>query len=191
MASIDSIVSRSVCGVEAVCLIKADGQALVRFVAVEVGQRRRLGVGAGATALLAALDPMQCEHVIDAIAPGLRPYPRLTPESLRATVRLTRRSGFAISQGTVVAGGFGAGLSLPAVGHTPHLALSIDRARLECDRVARARMEGRDDARGQQSFRRPAGALGARSRIEGHADPADSDERSRASMISGARHVKR
>lgn len=125
MASIDSIVSRSVCGVEAVCLIKADGQALVRFVAVEVGQRRRLGVGAGATALLAALDPMQCEHVIDAIAPGLRPYPRLTPESLRATVRLTRRSGFAISQGMVVAGGFGAGLSLPAVGHTPHLALSI------------------------------------------------------------------
>jgi len=112
-------------GVEAVCLLKADSQALVRFVPVEVGQRRLLGVGAGATALLAALDDVQCQQLIDLIAPGLQRYPRLDADSLRAAVRLTRQTGFAISQGTVVADGFGMGLAVPDVGGQPHLALSL------------------------------------------------------------------
>lgn len=112
-------------GVEAVCLVKADGQALVRFVPVEVGQRRLLGVGAGATALLAALDEAQCEQVIRVIAPGLRRYPRLQPDSVRAAVRLVRKSGFAISQGTVVDDGFGMGISVPDPSSVAHLALSI------------------------------------------------------------------
>lgn len=112
-------------GVEAVCLIKADGQALVRFVPVEVGQRRLLGVGAGATALLAALDDVQCEQVIRVIAAGLRRYPRLQPDSVRGAVRLVRKTGFAISQGTVVDDGFGMGIVVPDRSATPHLALSI------------------------------------------------------------------
>ncbi|MES2992248.1 MAG: helix-turn-helix domain-containing protein [Pseudomonadota bacterium] len=112
-------------GVEAVCLIKADSHAVVRFVPVEVGQRRLLGVGAGATALLAALEPAHAEQVIAIIAPGLHAYPRLTPASLRSALRLVRDSGFAISQGTVVADGFGMGIAIPDAGGSPHLALSI------------------------------------------------------------------
>ena len=75
-------------GVEAVCLIKVDGHGVVRFVPVEVGQRRLLGVGAGATALLAGLDAAQREVVIGHIEPGLRNYPRLNADSL---VRLAIR----------------------------------------------------------------------------------------------------
>jgi DNA-binding IclR family transcriptional regulator len=112
-------------GVEAVCLAKADSQAFMRFVPVEVGQRRLLGVGAGATVLLAALDEEHCEQVIALIAPGLHAYPRLGPDSLRNAVRLARRSGFAVSQGTVVADGFGMGIAVPNVGGPPYLALSI------------------------------------------------------------------
>lgn len=112
-------------GVEAVCLVKADSQALMRFVPVEVGQRRLLGVGAGATTLLAALDDAQCEQVIALVAPGLAPYPRLTPDSLRRAVRVARKTGFAVSQGTVVADGFGMGLAVPSAAGAPHLALSV------------------------------------------------------------------
>ncbi|MBP6899972.1 MAG: helix-turn-helix domain-containing protein [Burkholderiaceae bacterium] len=112
-------------GVEAVCLIKADGHAVMRFVPVEVGQRRLLGVGAGATALLAALAPAQLERVLASIAPGLAPYPRLSPQALREAVVLTRRSGFAISQGTVVDDGFGMGITIPDGTAPPRLALSI------------------------------------------------------------------
>jgi DNA-binding IclR family transcriptional regulator len=112
-------------GVEAVCLVKADSQALVRFVPVEVGQRRLLGVGAGATALLAALDDAHCEQVLRFISSGLQRYPRLSPDSLRVAVRLARQTGFAISQGTVVADGFGIGIAVPDATATPHLALSL------------------------------------------------------------------
>lgn len=112
-------------GVEAVCLVKADSQALMRFVPVEVGQRRLLGVGAGATALLAALDDAQCEQVIALVEPGLRPFPRLTPDSLRRAIRMARKTGFAVSQGTVVTDGFGMGVSVPDGGGAAHLALSI------------------------------------------------------------------
>jgi DNA-binding IclR family transcriptional regulator len=112
-------------GVEAVCLVKADSQALVRFVPVEVGQRRLLGVGAGATALLAALDDLACEQVIGVIAPGLRRFPRLHPDSLRLAVRMARKGGVAISQGTVVPDGFGMGVAVPDAHGPPHLALSI------------------------------------------------------------------
>ncbi len=112
-------------GLEAVCLVKVDGHSVVRFVPVEVGQRRLLGVGAGATALLAGLDAQRAEQVIGAIAPGLRAHPRLDIPHLRAAVKLVRRTGFAISQGTVVADGFGMGLAVPAADGEPHLAISI------------------------------------------------------------------
>jgi len=112
-------------GFEAVCLLKVDGNAMVRFVPVDVGQRRLLGVGAGATALLAALDDTQLESVITAVAPGLARYPRINAESLHAAVTLTRRTGFAISQGTVVDGGFGMGCSIACPDGEPYLAVSI------------------------------------------------------------------
>jgi len=112
-------------GTEAVCLLKVDGSSVVRFVPVDVGQRRLLGVGAGATALLAALEPARAEDMIRAVAPGLERYPRLNAEALRAAVALARRGGFAISQGTVVHDGFGMGRALPSAEGTPHLALSI------------------------------------------------------------------
>lgn len=109
-------------GVESVCLVKADGNSVVRFVPVEVGQRRLLGVGAGATALLAAMSTTDAEHVIATIAPDLKPWPRITPEALQLAIRLARRTDFAISQGTVVEDGFGMGCAIPG---TPHLAISI------------------------------------------------------------------
>ncbi|MBX3608706.1 MAG: helix-turn-helix domain-containing protein [Hydrogenophaga sp.] len=112
-------------GIEAVCLAKADGHAVVRFVPVDVGQRRLLGVGAGATALLAALEPAQVEDTIRAVAPGLARYPRLSADALRAAVLLAQRTGYAISQGTVVNDGFGMGCALPATQGAAHLAISI------------------------------------------------------------------
>lgn len=112
-------------GIEAVCLVKVDGDSVIRFVPVDVGQRRLLGVGAGATALLAALEPAQVEVVIRAVAPGLARYPRLNPEALGAAVALTRRSGFSISQGTVVVDGFGMGRVIDESCGPPRLAISI------------------------------------------------------------------
>lgn len=112
-------------GLEAVCLIKADGRGTIRFVPVEVGQRRLLGVGAGATALLAAMSPQDAAAVIHTIAPGLRNFPRIDPVSLHTAIELARSTGFALSQGRVVEHGFGLGIAVPDQSHAPQLALSI------------------------------------------------------------------
>ena len=112
-------------GVEAVCLVKAEGNSVVRVIPVEVGQRRLLGVGAGATALLAALDGETCERVIATISPGLRNHPRISVESLRAAVAQARATGFAMSQGKVVEESFGLGAIVPDSHAAPALAVSI------------------------------------------------------------------
>ena len=112
-------------GVEAVCLIKAEGNSVVRVIPVDVGQRRLLGVGAGATALLEALDAETAERVIDTITPGLRNHPQISVDVLRAAVQAARTTGVAISQGRVVAESFGMGMIIPDAQATPSLAVSI------------------------------------------------------------------
>ena len=86
---------------------------------------RLLGVGAGSTALLAALDPETSDRIIETIAPSLRRYPGLTVETMRRIVDDARRTGFAVSQSNVVNGVIGIGMAIPKPGGIPTLALSI------------------------------------------------------------------
>jgi DNA-binding IclR family transcriptional regulator len=112
-------------GNDAVCLFKCEGSAVVRVIPVEVGQRRPLGVGAGATALLAATGEADVERVLEAIAPGLDRYTSLTLEQIRRNAEAARRGGFAESRGTVAKGVYGLGAAVPN-GHGPAtLALSL------------------------------------------------------------------
>jgi DNA-binding IclR family transcriptional regulator len=112
-------------GMEAVCLVKAEGHSVLRVIPVEVGQRRFLGVGAGATALLAAFDEETADHFIDVIVPELKNYPRITDPYLRQAVRAARKTGVAISQGKVMDQTFGIGVLIPDATATPSLAISI------------------------------------------------------------------
>ncbi len=117
------LLSRS--GIEAACVLKTDGSSVIRVIPVDIGQRRLLGVGAGSTALLAALDPETSERIIEAIGPGLRAYPDLDAAAVRAMVEETRRTGVAVSYGHVVKGALGIGIAIPNPGGTPSLALSL------------------------------------------------------------------
>lgn len=117
------LLSRS--GMEATCILKTDGSSVIRVIPVDVGQRRLLGVGAGSTALLAALDPETSDRVIEAIAPSLRNYPNLNEDVIRRIVDETRRTGVAVSQSNVVKDVLGIGVAIPKPGGIPSLALSI------------------------------------------------------------------
>lgn len=112
-------------GVEATCVLKTEGNSVIRVIPVEVGQRRFLGIGAGATALLAALDPETRERVIRAVAPHLSAYSSLTENKVRELVADTLKLGYAISRGNVVRDVIGIGMAIPNGDATPHLALSI------------------------------------------------------------------
>lgn len=112
-------------GIEAICVFKAEGSAAVRVIPVEVGQRRLLGVGGGATALLAALDPETAERIIQSVGPRFGDYADLTETTVRDLVRETREAGFAVSRGHVVPEVLGIAVSIPEAHGAPSLAISI------------------------------------------------------------------
>ncbi|MAM62193.1 helix-turn-helix domain-containing protein [Maritimibacter sp. UBA3975] len=112
-------------GFEAVCMHKAEGRAVIRVIPVEVGQRRYLGVGAGATALLAGLPDETVERVIGTIAPELGGFENLDADSVRQAVATTRETGFSESRGRAYRSIFGMGMGVCAFAEEPDLAISI------------------------------------------------------------------
>lgn len=111
-------------GYESVCLHKAEGTSVLRAIPVELGQRRPLGVGAGATALLSACPDAVIDETLATIAPYLSEYPNLSEERIRANIARARQTGFAESVSLVVDGVYGLAMSLPDAGMSPGLAIS-------------------------------------------------------------------
>jgi len=112
-------------GMEAVCVHKAEGRTVIRVIPVEVGQRRYLGVGAGATALLAGLPDATIERIIAAVTPELATYADLTPERIRDAVAETRRTGFSESHGRAYRSIYGLAVGVSAHAAEPDIAISI------------------------------------------------------------------
>ena len=112
-------------GIEAVCVYKADGTSLVRVMPVKLGQRRYLGVGAGATALLATLDDRTIVRMLASIESELAQYSDLSAQSILDEIAAARKTGFAISRGRVYASIFGMGAVVPYADRTPEYAVSI------------------------------------------------------------------
>ncbi|HHX91080.1 MAG TPA: helix-turn-helix domain-containing protein [Paracoccus sp.] len=112
-------------GIEATCLMKAESSAVIRVIPVDLGQRRYLGIGAGATALLAAMDAQDSDRIITTITPHLGQYSSLTGEGVRALVNETRHSGIAVSRGNVTENVIGIGMAITEGPGTARLALSL------------------------------------------------------------------
>lgn len=112
-------------GIEAVCIHKAEAQTVIRVIPVEVGQRRFLGVGAGATALLAGLGDEALERVLEAVGPELKGFNDLSVESVREAVAAARRTGFAESRGRAYPSIYGLGRAIRAHSSQPDFAFSI------------------------------------------------------------------
>ncbi len=112
-------------GIEAVCLHKADGTSMVRVMPVKVGDRRFLGVGAAAAALIAALDDATIEHILQNVGDDFQQYSRLSPQAVRDSLPAIRKTGFAVSRGRVYASIFGMGAVIPNTARPGELAVSI------------------------------------------------------------------
>jgi DNA-binding IclR family transcriptional regulator len=98
---------------------------VVRVIPVEVGQRRPLGVGAGATALLASTTDGDADQILEIIAPYLDRYSSLTLDQVRQNLRSARQTGLAESRGFVVEGVYGLGIAIPNKHGPATLALSL------------------------------------------------------------------
>ena len=89
-------------GSEAVCVDRQTGDFPIQSNYLYPGTRRPLGVGAGATAILAALPRTEGDVLVDLLAPKLGPYPRLSLAVVRGHVQQARRSDHAIVLNQIV-----------------------------------------------------------------------------------------
>jgi DNA-binding IclR family transcriptional regulator len=111
-------------GIEAVCIQKAEGRSTLWVTPVDVGQRRPLGVGAGALALLSGFEPAEIERIVRTISPTLHQFPNLSADLLVKDALEARERGYSISRGRVYPEVVGVGLLLPSASES-QLAISI------------------------------------------------------------------
>ncbi|MBF9033549.1 helix-turn-helix domain-containing protein [Rhodobacterales bacterium HKCCE2091] len=150
-------------GIHAVCIHKAEGNAVIRVIPVEVGQRRFLGVGAGATALLAALDDDAIERILGAIGSEFDRYADLSPDIVREAVAATRATGFSVSRSRAYRSVFGLGHAVAAGGsgavgsRAAEFAISIA---VHAPEVDEARIDGWKTVIGEEIARVSASSAG-------------------------------
>jgi DNA-binding IclR family transcriptional regulator len=95
-ASGDSVVLSIRAGAEAICLDRQTGDFPIQSNYLHPGTRRPLGIGAGATAVLATLPDREVESLLGLLAPRLAEYPRLSIGFIRGQVAHVRRFGYAV-----------------------------------------------------------------------------------------------
>lgn len=113
-------------GPDALCLDRCEGGFPIKALPLEIGNRRPLGVGAGALAVLAGLPAAEAEA---ALAGNAARYPRyrLTETRVREALAQARRDRFSVSTGRFVARyrGVAVPVPLPALRGLPAASLSV------------------------------------------------------------------
>lgn len=102
-ASADTVYFSLVSGMDAICVDRREGSFPIKTLTLSVGDRRPLGVGAGSLALLAFQDDAFVEAVLSAEGGQTRP-PGFDADFLRSAVEQTRKAGFALNDGRLIAG---------------------------------------------------------------------------------------
>jgi len=86
-------------GNDALCIDRVEGKFPIRIIAIDIGIRRPLGIGAGSLALIAFLPPDQMESILAANARRFCQYKNLTIEDIRFLASVSRRVGYVVSEG--------------------------------------------------------------------------------------------
>ncbi|TCH98774.1 IclR family transcriptional regulator [Roseococcus sp. SYP-B2431] len=110
-------------GGDALSLDRCEGSFPIKALPLDIGNRRPLGVGAGALAVLAALTPPEAEEAILANAARYPRY-RLTAERVARELEASRTRGHAVSTGRFVARYRGVAVPLRG-GDVPAASLAI------------------------------------------------------------------
>lgn len=100
-------------GDHSVCLHREEGAFPIRTHALLPGYRHPLGVGAGAMAMLAALDDGEIARVLAANGAVLAEhYPAYTLEAIETDIAFARRRGFALNPGRVLQNSWAIGMAV-------------------------------------------------------------------------------
>ena len=109
-----------------ICLHREEGAFPIRTQVLKAGDRYPLGVGAGSLAILAAMPDADVARVIAKNAGWVADaFPTHSPDRLRQLVAETRRTGFAVNSGLIMAGSWGIGVAVIGDDGRPVGALSV------------------------------------------------------------------
>ena len=127
-------------GLEAVCTHRALGDYPIKSLALDIGIRRPLGVGAGGLAILCALPPDEAESIIEVNASKYDKYGFVTAPYLRQAVAEGREKGYAFLDSVVTPGTAAIGIAFPPENPIGAISVAAISGRLEShrrDEVAR------------------------------------------------------
>ncbi|NYT78068.1 helix-turn-helix domain-containing protein [Alcaligenaceae bacterium] len=111
-------------GYESVSLWREIGPYPVQILATYAGKRQPLGVGSGGMALLAKLDDVTVEEIINHNADSLEQYGGMTAREMRQLVKNTRSRGYSVVGNYAVRGALGVGCALCDTEGVPILSIS-------------------------------------------------------------------
>lgn len=112
-------------GYDVVCLDRQSGSYPVKAFTIDVGNRRPIGVGAGGMVLLASLPDHEWQGILADVDARLEPYSVPDISVIQQAVEKARQSGYALSDGFVLSGVRGIGVSIRDVDGSTVAALSL------------------------------------------------------------------
>lgn len=124
---------------DSLCIHREVGDYPVQVLAVSVGHRQPLGVGAAGLALLASMPQDQVQEIVAANAERLRQFGGMTATRLLCLVKATRERGWAVVGNAAVPGVLGVGVAVSQPKGRPTMALSVSGL-TERMSIARQRM---------------------------------------------------
>ncbi|MGU3494806.1 IclR family transcriptional regulator [Xanthobacteraceae bacterium A53D] len=89
-------------GADSICVDRQEGSFPIKALTLNIGDRRPLGVGAGALALLAFLPRVEMEDIVARNALRYPSNPAMTAENMLMLVRRSREDGHAFNDGQVL-----------------------------------------------------------------------------------------
>lgn len=89
-------------GADSICVDRQEGAFPIKALTLNIGDRRPLGIGAGALALLAFLPRADMEDLVARNARRFPSNPAMTVENMTALVRRSREEGYAFNDGQVL-----------------------------------------------------------------------------------------
>ena len=125
-------------GSEALCIDLVEGNYPIRTQTLNVGDRRPLGIGAGALALLASLSADQVDRNIRVNEANYRLHNNRTPNDIKGFVERTQKEGYATSIGNVTKGA--ASVAVPLLNSMGEAFAAIAVAAVE-ERMKKARRQ--------------------------------------------------
>ncbi|MEJ5990854.1 IclR family transcriptional regulator [Ramlibacter sp. PS3R-8] len=123
-------------GMEAVCTNRALGDYPIKAMALDIGIRRPLGVGAGGLAILCRMHEAEAEAIIAANGHRYEKFAGFTADFLRDAVARGRTQGYSFLDSALTPGTAAVGMAFPAGNPVGAFSIAAISSRLTVDRRA-------------------------------------------------------